>query len=431
MSPGAPVPASGAEELREVADGLRAASSELRRLPDEVRGPGAGPSWVGLAALEQAARAEATARLLAALADPLEHIAGVLRGVADATDDARQETARWQHRADQAVEELARLRAAVPTAEPAVQGLVASRIEQLELEVVRAAERVRRTEEELETVRLVASRALREAVSPLRALLEQVVTLGLAGHKLVKAHRPVRRAVVAAAGLTTVARASWARDAAARAAARARLRDAPRRWAQLRQQPSPGRLVPPPLRGPVALLGRLSPAWTWFGALSDLVDGGGRTGWRAGATRAVAAGAVLGVPALALATVLPPVGLAGMVAVGAYTAWTTGSWLYDHREAIGRAAGATWSRARSGGARAGRWVQRAGGDAVRRARDRARRGLQRLAQTRRLVGAGATRVATVTGRWALELRRTVGAGLPDPPAGRGGAVPAPSPGGSW
>ncbi|OLT20985.1 hypothetical protein BJF81_03820 [Ornithinimicrobium sp. CNJ-824] len=188
---------------------------------------------------------------------------------------------------------------------------------------------------------------------------------------------------------------------------------------------------PATLRGPVALLGRLSPAWTWFGALSDLVDGGGRTGWRAGATRAVAAGAVLGVPALALATVLPPVGLAGMVAVGAYTAWTTGSWLYDHREAIGRAAGATWSRARSGGARAGRWVQRAGGDAARRARDRARRGLQRLAQTRRLVGAGATRVGTVTGRWALELRRTVGAGLPDPPAGRGGAVPTPSPGGSW
>ena len=428
---GAAVPASGPGDLREVATGLHAASAELERLPAEVRGLAAGSSWVGLAALEQAARAEATGRLLAALADPLEQVAGVLRGLADATDDARHEATRWQHQGDQAAEELLRLRTLLPTAEPTVQLLVASRVEQLELDVLRAGERVRRAEEELETVRLVAARALRDAVLPLRALLEQVATLGLAGHKLVKAHRPVRRAAVAAAGLTTVARARWARDVGAREAARVRLRDAPQRWAQVRQPPPPGRLVPPPLRGPVALLGRLSPVWTWFGALSDLVDGGGSTGWRGGATRAVAAGAVLGVPALALATVLPPVGLAGMVAVGAYTAWTTGAWLYDHRDVIGRAAGATWSRVRSAGSRAGRWVQGAGEGAVRRARDRAGRGLQQLRETRRFVGTGATRLGTVAGRWAVELHRAGGRGVPDLPIGPGRRTPVLALGGSW
>ena len=52
---GAAGPPSGPGELREVADGLQAATAELERVPAEVRGLAAGPSWVGLAALEQAA----------------------------------------------------------------------------------------------------------------------------------------------------------------------------------------------------------------------------------------------------------------------------------------------------------------------------------------------------------------------------------------
>lgn len=403
------------EDVREVADRLRAAGAELERVAATARACAAGPSWVGLAALEQAARAEAAGSLVAALVAPGEEAARILGGVATATEQARAETARWQRRGEELAEELVHLRAAVPTADPSLAPVVASRIEQLELELSRVRERVEATAEELERSLVLAARAVREAAQPLRTALEHLVTLGLAGQKLAKAHRPVRRAVVAAAGLSTMARSRWARDPRAREAARSRLQDASRRWAQLRQGPAPGRFVPPPLRGPTALLGRLSPVWTWFGALADLRDGGGDQGWRGTTTRVVAGGAVLGVPALALAAVLPPVGLAGLVAVGAYTAWTTGSWLYDHRQAVGRAIGATLARVREAGARSARWVEDAGEAARGRARARAARGLRRLGQIAGQVTDGAGRLGPAAGRWVVEAQRLGRPTVPDLP----------------
>ena len=419
------------EEVRAVADRLRAAGVELHRLSTEVRTAGAaGPSWVGLAALEQSARADATGRLVASLAAPGDRVAEVLCGVADVTEATRREVERWRRRADEVAEELARLRAA-PTADPWLLPLITARTEALEIELVRAGERVRQAGEDLERALAVAARTLREIVAPLRTALEHLVTLVRAGTKLSGVRRPVARAGVAVAGLTTLARARWARDTGVREAARERLRRTPAGWAGARQGRSAGRFVPRRLHGPVALMGRLSPVWTWFGALSDLRDGGGYEGWRGTVTRTVAGGAVLGVPAMALATVLPPVALAGAVGVGAYTAWTTGSWLYDHRAAIGRAAGATWSRARSVGAGTGRWVGRAGDAALRRARSRASLGLQRLTEAGRRLTGGGTRRGVVVGRRASRVDQVRRSAVEDLPLGSGRRSPVLVPGWSW
>ncbi|MGC5584010.1 hypothetical protein ACPYOC_06630 [Ornithinimicrobium sp. W1665] len=396
------------EELREVASLLRAAGTEVQGLADDVGSArAAGPAWVGLAALEQAARAEATARLVTALALPGERAGVILSEVADATALAREEMTRWQRQGEELAEELARLRVTTSTCDPSVLPVLTARIEQLQLELERARDQVRTAGEELELVLGVAARQLRDAVLPLRAVVEQVTTLGTAGRKLAAARRPARRAAVAVAGLTTLAQARWSRDGRVREAARTRLQGAPERWAQAGRPAPPGRFVPRRLHGPVALVGRLAPVWTWFGALSDLRDGGGQQGWRGTVTRVAAGGALVGIPAMAL-TVLPPVALAGAVAVGAYTVWTTGSWLYDHRRPIGRAARSAWSRARSAGTRAGGWVRRSGEAAVARARSRAGEGLRRLAQTGRRAGDGATRLGGAAGRWRSEVGRVVG-----------------------
>ncbi|MFF1528199.1 hypothetical protein [Cellulomonas sp. NPDC058312] len=130
-----------------------------------------------------------------------------------------------------------------------------------------------------------------------------------------------------------------------------------------------------------AVVGRAFLPVTIYSGVSDALTGGGYSGGRGAATRALGAVGAAGATALLASSMAPtlgagalalgPVGLAvAGAAVLAYGAWSLGNLVWDHREAIGDFLGSAWSGIGDAAARARDVGVRAASAAVDWARDR-------------------------------------------------------------
>lgn len=120
---------------------------------------------------------------------------------------------------------------------------------------------------------------------------------------------------------------------------------------------------------------------TAMSGIGDVISGGGYDGWRDPVTRVAGAAGAGGAVLLMVSTTpylvtLGPVGAAiAGAAVLAYGAWIIGSFVYDHRQAIGEFLG----RARDGVVRAATATTQAAGRAVTQAKDAVLTGVGRAA----------------------------------------------------
>lgn len=314
---------------------LRRAARALRRLGEDLQGVGAraavsGASdhgWTGLAALEQQARAGALRSLVTLTATPGLDVAQALERCADVAEDAGARVRSGARRLEQGLAELARLRTLGPPPEPLLEQAWRSRVQQVEQEVASARALMEQAEHSFEAAQQQAAGVLGRAW----AVVEEAPTLwevGTAVHGVVAAlPKKLLRVVRTTDMVISLARARWAADAGARAAA---LQRGTASLVQLWQQlTSPG-------RGTVLARARFLPgpvgsAMSWFAAWGDRRDGGGYAGWRGDITRVLATGALVGGP-MALAGLFPgltpalPVGI-GLITV--YQSWMLGNAAWD------------------------------------------------------------------------------------------------------
>lgn len=295
--------------------------------------------WTGLAALQHSARLQTLREVLDRVSGPGEEAAGGLERCAVAAEHGALTVRRWRGLLEQAEAEQVRLRTLPPTEDPAEEALRRRRWVELEGEVAGCVEGIRRAEEEFSQLQHGLARRLEQGWVDVSAAVDHVRTLVEVGQKAWGLKGKGGNAVVALPLLAQLVRSQLRRSP--RGIYRARTKA----LAHLRKIRSPGGLVKkllgklPP--GTLDLVGKGSGALTVIDAGARVVDGGGYDGWRAGTTRTLAVGAVVGVP-LALVSA-PAVAIGGTVAIGAYTGWITGNWIYDNRGRIG-AAGKAVSR---------------------------------------------------------------------------------------
>jgi hypothetical protein len=375
---GSPVLSCSPEELRSAARQLHAASSHVEELAGRVRTAAVDPGgWSGVAALEMQAAVESTERLLRVLAGPGAEAAGMLERCALTAEDALEQVRRWGREVDDALAELGRLRAVGPPPEPLLLGVWQGRVQLLEAAVDHARAQLRRTEEELADAQRRAAAVLETLWSAAQGALGQLRVLNDLRSKAGAVVRHGRRAVVSTVGLVALAHLRWDRSEELRQAAQARLdRSVARTWST--QQAAAEKLqrasgVLAPAR---RLLARASAVGGWAVAVQDVRTGADHDGWRAGVTRVLAAGAVVGMPAAVL-LVGSPVGLVAVGAVSAYHLWTAGGWLYDHRARVVPAVRWAGRQVAAGASRVDEWARQARG-IEQRARERAGRGLRQL-----------------------------------------------------
>lgn len=364
-------------ELLRAGQALGRIGAELEELATRLLRGGDVPGWSGMAALAQRARAQAVADLVRSCVRPVEEMAGAVHRCAQVAQTAGEQATRWRRSADDAAEEIFRLRQLGPPPEPLLAEAWRRRVEELEVLRARARRWVAEAEEDFEA----AQRAAAEVVARAWSVVQDL-------RQVSDAARQLRRGIGSAIGtgeriwrgtqaVVEATRARWARGAQARAAAAARSRQALARLREL------GRVGPgtPTVRGLRLVPGPLGLTLTWFGAFGDVRDGAGYDGWRGATTKVLAAGAIAGGP-LALGGVLHPVvGAVGVGLVAAHQTWMTGNAIWD------------------GASTASRYVRRFAGPHLARGRERlahatARAGLRvqaRLEQVRR----EARRMATV------------------------------------
>jgi hypothetical protein len=182
---------------------------------------------------------------------------------------------------------------------------------------------------------------------------------------------------VSTVGLVALAHLRWDRSEELRQAAQARLdRSVARTWSAQQAAAEKLRRASGVLAPARRLLARASAVGAWAVAVQDVRTGADHDGWRAGVTRVLAAGAVVGMPAAVL-LVGSPVGLVAVGAVSAYHLWTAGGWLYDHRARVVPSVRWAGRQVAAGASGVGEWARRARG-IEQRARERAGRGLRQL-----------------------------------------------------
>lgn len=325
---GRPVLATSPEELRRAARALRRLGEELEAVGARAFASSAlGDRWTGLAALEQQARTGALRELVALSAAPGLEVAQALERCAGVAEDAGARVRSGAARVEQALAELARLRALGPPPEPLLEQAWQRRLQEVEQEVARGRRLIAEAEEMFDVAQQQAAGVLGRAW----AVVEEAPRLWEVGNDLRKAVTAIPAKLVQVVRTTdmvlNLARARWATDAAARAAAlhraTARLE---RLWQQLTSPRAGQRLARTRfLPGPVGTV------LSWFSAWGDRRDGGGYAGWRGDTTRVLATGAVVGGP-LALAGFIPgltpalPVGV-GLITV--YQTWMLGNAAWD------------------------------------------------------------------------------------------------------
>lgn len=359
-------------ELRCAAAALRSMAAALEESSRTVSTTGDDGSWLGLAALEQAARRAETATMLNALAEPVRGVAEGLDRVALVAEDTGDRVRRHRLASDDLEQERCRLVATGPPAEPVAALQWGSRLDDLREHRARLESLVDQARAEFtEAQRALAARVERDLGSELYALLGTLALFHEAARRVRTGWGAARMQVTAAWAVHRLHRMRVAGGERTVHVVSSRLHDAARR---LRGRP-PGWVAKVPVAGRrVAAVGaRGVPLLVLPDALPKVVDGGGYDGVRGGTTRVLAGAAVVGVVA---AVAAPGVVTGGAVAVGAYQVWALGNWAYDNRRDLGRAAGRSWSAAKGGVARG--WS--AGRELRDRAAARARSGLDRLRQ---------------------------------------------------
>ena len=333
--------ALGERVLSITPDELRAAAGMLRQLEGELTsltagleraGEVSGPGWTGLAALAHRARVESLRGWVSLTLRPGQECAAVLDRCAHVAEDAGHRVRALGHALELTRAEQARLRALGPPPDPAGLTRWRARLTELEVEATRVLRDAARTEEETDQVLHQAARSLVDSwqqVTTALGHLGTIVGLGGATTKVVKKTLPG-----ALAGATLVAITLARRQGRLAAPAR---RIADRRlaaWEERRTvkaEPKPRLRVPvPPLVERLA--GPVGAVMTVADAGRRVVDGGGYDGARGGVTRVLGGAAVIGVPLTFVS--LPVVAMAGAVAVGTYSAWMAGNWVYDNRHRI-------------------------------------------------------------------------------------------------
>lgn len=385
---GGPLLACSAEDLRAAARQLRAAGAQVEELAERAGATVVvDGGWSGLAALEMQAAVESAQRLLHVLAGPGLEAAAVLDEVAGAAEEALTQVRRWARDVDDALDELGGLRAVGPPPESLLQEAWRRRVAELEARVDHAREQLRRTEEDFATVQRRAATILESVWSSVQTALAHVGVLHDLRGKASTVVRHGRRAVVSTVGLVALAHLRWSRSEELRSAARTRLDGSVSKvWAKQVAAAEALRQASGVLAPARRLLARASAVGAWALAVQDVRTGADHDGWRAGITRVLAGGAVVGMPAAVL-LVGTPAGLVAVGAVSAYHLWLAGNWLHDHRATILPAVRWGARQVGEGARQAGRGVRQVGG-VVQRAQERAGRGLRRLRQQARDVGSG-------------------------------------------
>ncbi|MDO5739322.1 MAG: hypothetical protein Q4P07_04150 [Ornithinimicrobium sp.] len=326
------------EELRQAARQLRGVGAQVEALSDSlvlvaVRGP---DGWAGLAALEQTARTQATARLVGLAVGPGSEAATVLERVAASADECATAVLSWTRHLEEALIELHRLRTLGVPPDIVDQEVWRRRVAELEETVARCHGLVDRAELEFEEVQRASARTITQAWARVEHSLATATVLAQTGLKAKSAHARLVTIGIAAPGLWALAAARRSGDAAARAQAvliaRARLKLI-RASGVVAAVTSAGKKLPPWLRPPGVVSGPILATGQWWGAWSDLQDGGGYTGWRGETTKFFAGLAVVGIPA-SFVVLAPPVALTGITMTASYSVWMSGNWIYDNRGRI-------------------------------------------------------------------------------------------------
>lgn len=325
---GSPVLATSPEELRRAARALRRLGEEL-----QVAGARAGASsaygdrWTGLAALEQQARTGALRQLVLLSATPGLEVAQALERCADVAEDAGAQVRSGARRTEQALAEVARLRALGPPPEPLLEEVWRQRLQEAEREAARGRALIAEAEELFDTAQRQAAGVLGRAWS----VVQEAPRIWEVGTDLRKAATAIPRKMVQVVRTTDMvlhlARARWAADAGARAVA---LRRATARLGQLWEQ------ITSPRAGQRFARARFLPGpfgtvISWLSAWGDRRHGGGYAGWRGTITRVLATGALVGGP-VALAGLFPPLAPALPVGIGmitVYQSWMLGNAAWD------------------------------------------------------------------------------------------------------
>lgn len=286
---------------------------------------GAAAGWSGLAALQQQAREEEWARMLCALDDPLEELAGLVAGFADQVEDSQQTIRHWLTRGAEAAREEADLQRLVALADELTRPPLERRLQDARWLVDQARQRVAQVEEELR--QRAEQLAARVADSwPVR-LLRELAWIRDVGQATIDLYSTGRMLAPISAVVQHAVAAARATDVQARALLQGRMSQAV--LALQRSFLPAGRLMRflPVLSGPVGT----TLSYSISGA-ADLFTGGGYTGWRGGVTRVLGG---LAVPA-SIALWFPPATFVSAAVLGTYTAWTAGNVIVDNRHNIAR-----------------------------------------------------------------------------------------------
>ncbi|MFX0537706.1 hypothetical protein ACQBAT_10060 [Ornithinimicrobium sp. Y1847] len=333
----ATVLACSPDELRRAARLLRQTGAELSSTVADLQVLGTStPDWSGLAALEQQARVRALATLITLACSPTEEAAVGLERCADIADDAAHRVRAHSRAVEDALRELAGLHGLGPPPEPLLLEAWRARLAELERVIASGRAGIEEAQAQFETVQRRTAGQVQEIWAPVLrgwSTVEMLVHLGL---KSMGAKKWGQGIWSVGTAVRSANRARRARDHArwrqARGVLDARLRSlttttAPD-WVPRKARPA-ARLGARAL-GPVGLIA------TWWSAFQDTRTKGGYEGRRGEVTQSLAMLAVIGVPALAAAPLLPVAGVYGAVTVSAYNMWSLGNWVYDNRDRFER-----------------------------------------------------------------------------------------------
>lgn len=323
------------DELRQAGRLLRGVGVQVEELADRARQQTVdlGEAWTGLAALEQAARAAAVRELVRLTARPGGAAAEAMERAAGVAESAGARVRAWSRRVDECRAELTTLQTLGPPPDPILEQLWRRRLQEVEQELVRARCLVEEAEREWHAVEQDVAAVVSTAWSVVTELNEARQVLHPVLQTVTKTWATVRSAGLATATAIALARARWRRSAPLRDQALRRARV----WFRELTTGRPGRGKDWTLARRVKFVpGPIGWVLTYLGALQDVRTGGGYEGWRGDVTRFLAASALVGGPLMLAGIVLPPLGLAGFVAVSAYQVWTAGNLVWDNRAKLVR-----------------------------------------------------------------------------------------------
>lgn len=370
------------EELRRAARLLRGIGGDLGELGTcTVAATRLGDGWAGVAALEQQARAGALRDLVERSALPAEQVAGALDRCAAAAEDAGAQVRSWTRQVEDRAAELTALRALPPPPEPLLEQAWRRRMQEVEAELERTRQLIRRAEESFDLVRQETARVLARAWEVVAEIdeLRRIVMKTLKARQIVPwvaVHTALTSRLLVALG-----RQRWARDAVVRAIALDRSLRLRERLAQLWAGIRSGGRHAGKVRFTPGPLGMMA---AWGFATRDVWSGGGYDGWRGGLTHVLAAGAVIGGPVAIAGLFFPPAVVAapvGVALIGIYQAWMLGNAVYDgfptlvrYARLVVRHAPAVRSAVYSSAVRAAHRARARAGEALRDLRTRTVRG---------------------------------------------------------